>query len=1161
MGGKKLYEMLFSLNARLNSGFNNTFTKAQEQYARLGKEINALEQVQKDVSAYQKQQQAITATTEKLRNLEKQQALVKRQIEDACAAGESTAALEREELKLQQQIKNTNEALGRQNQKLKSTGDRLKETGVDTANLKETNKALTDTLKELEEEQEKAAEGAKTLGEKTAEGLNAAGQALVAAGIIAGVKELTDAFMVCVGIAGDFEASMSNVEALSQASEQDMAALTARAKELGAATKFTAQEAGDAMGYMAMAGWDATDMLQGMNGVLQLAAASGEDLAMVSDIVTDSLSAFGLTAADTAHFSDVLAAAATNSNTNVAIMGETFKMSASVAGALGYSIEDVATAVGLMANSGVKGSIAGTALRNTFNGLLEGATLTSAAFGEYEYSAVRADGTMKSFGATIDELRGYFEQMTEAERVSNAQVIAGQRGYNGLLAILNATDADYQSLSNSINNCTGAAERMAKIKLDNLNGQLTLMNSAWDAVKTTIGEQFIPELRTFAKAGTDALTWVNGFIRDHPALTKGVMAFTGTLGTAAVAVTGVNAALKLFSALNVAAMFTGPVGAVMGVAAAVAGVTAAVVGLVTKINEGIPSVKELTESARGMSETMQDASNAYNQTAEDIMASANVADVYISKLEAMGDYASLSAQGQQEYHNVLSLLCQTVPELAEHINLENNVIEGGTEALRANTEGWKQNALAQAMQERLKTVYAAQADVLVEAEKNRMKLTEAEAKAKAVETELSEARRKALDLYQESIDNGTELTQEYYDTQDAVSALAKEYLDALRPVEAYQEAVEAGEEAVKSAEAEIDSYATAMSNAMGNLTGAVEKQAQTLPELENALGPLRNELDQLAAAYDSAYNAAETSIAGQYAIWDEAAKIVPTSIDKIQKALESQAKYWQDYDRNIQTVLNNAGDIAGLNEMLAGLDAGDAKTVNFVAGLAQASKTDKEALKEMVQTWNEANQHQKEAADSFSAYASGLSNGLDEIQQEIIDAVEDIDLSAEAAESARATIQAYIDQTEKMKGPVQEAFKGVWQGVLDTMPAVVPVPATVSSEPSNANAKMRRPQRGYATGTQNAVPGWAWVGEEGPELMWFSGGEQVLNARQSAALSAEPAPVSAGGASQVQVVFNIAGNATPETVQDLQAFGDEIVSRVLDTLETERADRARRAIR
>lgn len=456
MASKREWTQEFILNARLNSGFNSTFSKAQQEFSRLGKEIQSLDRVQKDISAYQKQQTAMENTRSKLENLQKQHDLLQKEISETTG---STTGLERENATLEQRIRDTTNALERQRERLESTGTRLKEAGVDTANLSETSRALRDTLGELREEQAKAAEGAQTFGERAAAGFNAAGEALAAAGIAAAVKELTDGFVACVGIAGDFEEAMSTVEALSQAGTREMAALSAQAKELGATTKFTATEAGDAMGYMAMAGWDATDMLQGMNGVLQLAAASREDLATVSDIVTDSLSAFGLAAADTAHFSDVLAAAATKSNTNVSIMGETFKMSASVAGALGYSIEDVATAMGLMANSGVKGSIAGTALRNTFNGLLEGVTLTSSAFGEYEYSAVRADGTMKSFGSTIEELRDRFEQMTEAERVSNAQAIAGQRGYNGLLAILNATDADYASLTNSINNCAGAAER------------------------------------------------------------------------------------------------------------------------------------------------------------------------------------------------------------------------------------------------------------------------------------------------------------------------------------------------------------------------------------------------------------------------------------------------------------------------------------------------------------------------------------------------------------------------------------------------------------------------------------------------------------------------------------------------------------------------------
>ena len=403
MASKREFEMLFALNARMNSGFSGTFSKAQAEFSRLGKEIQGLHKVQGDIASYQKQQSAIEATRSKLESLQKQHDLLQKEIGETTG---STSGLEREKVKLEQRIKDTEAALERQGQKLENTGARLKDAGVDTSNLAQKDAELTAKIKELENQQDKAADSAASFGEKASQGVTAIGDALAAAGIAMALKEIADAFMECVGIAADFEEAMSTVEALSQANAQEMAALTAEAKDLGATTKFTAKESADAMGYMAMAGWDATDMLQGMDGVLQLAAASGEDLAMVSDIVTDSLSAFGLTAKDTAHFSDVLAAAATSSNTNVAIMGETFKMSASVAGALGYSIEDVAVAMGLMANSGVKGSIAGTALRNTFNGLLEGVTLTGAAFGEYEYCAVKADGTMKDFGSTIDELRG-----------------------------------------------------------------------------------------------------------------------------------------------------------------------------------------------------------------------------------------------------------------------------------------------------------------------------------------------------------------------------------------------------------------------------------------------------------------------------------------------------------------------------------------------------------------------------------------------------------------------------------------------------------------------------------------------------------------------------------------------------------------------------------
>lgn len=1154
MASKSQHVMSFILNAQQNAGFKAVFTGAQQEFARLGKEIQGLHRVQGDIASYQKQQTAIQNTEQKLRNLTAQQELLKEQMKTASA--EALPGLEREYLKLDQRVGDTVAALERQRQKLGDTGARLKEAGVDTANLSETSRALKDTLKELGAEQRKAAEGAQTFGEKAAAGFDAAGQALAAAGIAAAVKELTDGFAACVGIAGDFEAAMSTVEALSQAGAREMSALSAEAKELGATTKFTAKESADAMGYMAMAGWDAAEMLSGMNGVLQLAAASGEDLAMVSDIVTDSLSAFGLTAADTARFSDVLAAAATNSNTNVAIMGETFKMSASVAGALGYSIEDVAAAMGLMANSGVKGSIAGTALRNTFNGLLEGVTLTGKAFGEYEYSAVRADGTMKGFGATIDELRGYFEQMTEAERVANAQAIAGQRGYNGLLAILNATDADYQTLTSSINDCAGAAERMAKIRLDNLNGQLTLMDSAWDAVKTTVGEEFLPELRGLAEAGTDMLTWVDGFIREHPALTKGVIAFTGALGGAAVAITGVNAGLKLFQALNVAAMFTGPVGAILGGAAAVAGVTAAVVGLVSAVNEGVPDLKELTGAARDMGEVMAEAAAGYERTTEETLAAANVADAYIGRLETMGDYAGLSAERQREYHDILSLLSETVPELAGSIDLTNNTIEGGTAALRANTEAWKQNAMAQAMQERLKAVYAARADVLIEQEKNRRRLTEAETKAAMVEEALYKAQDRMAELMEASQRSRTGLTQEYFDLQEAVSELSIQYQKAVRPISAYQKAVDEGAAAAAEAQAEIDEFTAAVDS----LTGAAAEQAGILPELENALAPVRNEIDRLAAAYNEAYEAALGSMEGQYALWDKAESVVPTSAASVNAALESQARYWQEYNQNIQTVLDNAGDIAGLNELLAGLNAGDKDTVNFVAGLAQASRSDKKALEEMVQNWQEAKRRQEEAAGSFSEYASGLAGEMDGLREELVQSVRDMDLSGEAAESARATIQAYIDQAEAMRGPLRRAFAGLWQGALDALPAVVSAPYGDSAWAANRTVPM------YAGGTNSAAPGLALVGENGPELVYFHGGERVLTAAETAAraepLQAMPVPAAASGSVSVQFSVLVEGNASPETVESIRDYVEsgDFKERVREAVEEAQAEAVRRTM-
>lgn len=1146
----KQFEMLFQLNAQMNGGFSSTFSKAQAEFTRLGKEIQSLHKVQGDIASYQKQQSAIENTKAKLESLQKQHDLLQKEISETTG---STAGLEREKVKLEERIKNTETALERQNQKLQTTGERLKEAGVDTGNLAQKDAELTAKIKELETEQDKAAEGASSFGEKSAQAFGTIQQAIATAGVAVAVKEIADAYLECVGVAADFEEAMSNVEALSQANAQEMASLSAQAKELGATTKFTAQEAGDAMGYMAMAGWDANDMLQGMDGVLQLAAASGEDLAMVSDIVTDSLSAFGLTAADTAHFSDVLAAAATNSNTNVSIMGETFKMSASVAGALGYSIEDVAVAVGLMANSGVKGSIAGTALRNTFNGLLEGVTLTGAAFGEYEYSAVKADGTMKDFGDTIDELRACFDQMTEAERVNNAQAIAGLRGYNGLLAILNATDADYASLTDSINNCTGAAERMANVKLDNLNGQLTLMDSAWDALKTTIGEQFNPELRTLAEIGTDVFGGIDEFIQNNPALVKGVMAAAGAVGAGVIALTGVATVTKVLIPLMGALTAATPgVNIIVGVTAAVAGVVGVLTALVTAANEGVPSVKELTEAARDMREAMDEAGATYEDTATQTLATAEVAGIYIDKLEQIEAATNGNVKENQEYHNILALLTRTVPELADYIDLENNAIEGGTEALRQHTEAWKKDAEAQAYQEYINSLYDQYSEVMAESAENSIKLTQAQIKLETAEKNREDALARMDALYQDAIDNNTALSQEYYDLQNAVYGYNDEINQAERTIKNLNKAIDEDAEAVAAAEAEIESAQEAveqLTNVTEEQTAAEAEAAAQAAELQGVIGDTADQIAVLAEAYSDAYDSALDSISGQYALWDDAAKVVATSASSINDALESQITYWQDYNTNLQSLTERSADIEGLSEVIASFADGSADSVNAIAGLANASDED---LRAMVTNWQTLQQEQEAAAGSVADLKTDFSATMDELQAALAEDIEAMDLGEEAKSSGQATIQGYIDGANSMLPAVRNAYAELGRAASNAL-----------GTPSSGNTPSI-PM--YAGGTDNAAPGFALVGEEGPELVYFGGGEKVMDAARTAAFQTNAAPaVSAvlsatGGSSpSVQVVFQISGNATPETVQALQEYGDEFAAHVLEVLEDAGVDAQRRA--
>ena len=333
---------------------------------------------------------------------------------------------------------------------------------------------------------------------------------------------------VAVKTAADFDTAMSQVGAVSGATGKDLDALRDKAREMGSKTKFSASEAAEAMNYMAMAGWKTSDMLSGIEGIMNL-AASGEDLASTSDIVTDALTAFGLTAADSGHFADILAAASSNANTNVSMMGETFKYCAPIAGALGFSAEDTAEAIGLMGNAGIKSTQAGTAFRTIMSNLSGEVKICGSNIGEVTIATTNADGSMRDLSAILADCRTAFGGLSESEKAAAAEALVGKNAMSGFLALMNAAPADIEKVSSAIANCDGKSAEMAATMQDNLAGQLTILKSQLEELAISFGEILMPAIRQI-------VTWVQGFVDKLNGMDEGTKNTIVTIGLLAAAI-------------------------------------------------------------------------------------------------------------------------------------------------------------------------------------------------------------------------------------------------------------------------------------------------------------------------------------------------------------------------------------------------------------------------------------------------------------------------------------------------------------------------------------------------------------------------------------------------------------------------------------------------
>lgn len=558
----------------------------------------------------------------------------------------------------------------------------------------------------------------------------------------------------------DFDSSMSNVSAISGATGEDFDRLRDKAREMGAETKFSASEAADAMSYMAMAGWKTEDMLGGIGGIMSLAAASGADLATTSDIVTDALTGMGYTAADAGRLADVMAAASSNANTNVEMMGETFKYVAPVCGSLGYSMEDTALAVGLMANSGIKASQAGTQLRGALTNMVKPTEAMEGVMNELGIEIANEDGSMKSLDETLKILRSSFavtteeqkaqrlatleqqaiadgygdslaglteeekyfqlamyagqeqikgmseaqfkkqaqdklgikvtkktnkaqvaqnlalalgtqaiEGLTQEQQSQYAATIFGKEAMSGMLAIINASEEDYNKLSDAIKNSEGAAEEMAGTMQENLNGQLQILKSQLEEAAISIGDTLIPMIRNLVGKIQEWMDWFNQLDDSQKQMIVTVGLIVAALGPLLIIIgqiaTGIGSIMSLVATLGPLFAAGGPI--MLGVTA-IGLMGAAIYDTRQKADDYYHSLADLSEEEQENKRKVDELKSSYEKLAE-------------KRKDSLGD---IDTQAQHESDLWKEL---------QNITDENGKIQEGQEARAEFIVGELQDAL------------------------------------------------------------------------------------------------------------------------------------------------------------------------------------------------------------------------------------------------------------------------------------------------------------------------------------------------------------------------------------------------------------------------------------------------------------------------------------
>ena len=1023
------------------------------------------------------------------------------------------------------------------------------------------------------------ADSVESFGSRATQAIDAVSGVLAAAGIAALLKEIKQGFDECAQASMDFESAMTGVAKTTDLTDEELAdmsdAIKAMSTEIPATTTDIAAvaEAAGQLGIQKDALLDFTRVMTMLgtatNMTAEDAATALARFANITGMSADNYDRLGAVIVDLGNNFATTESEITQMGTRLASGGR-------LAGLTEPQIMALAAA---MSSVGIEAEAGGTAMTQTLNAIEKAvANGEDALQGFADVAGMSADEFAQTWSTdALDALTAFIRGLgTLDERGESAVLVLEDLGLKGIRQgnMLKSLALAADQMDSAVQTANTAWDENialtneANKRYATTQSKLDMMQNAYNNLKVAVGDAFAPALRDVYDAGTDVLNVLGAFVQENPALVKGVATFTGVVGGATVALTAYAAISKVIKALDMATLFAGPAGAIMLGVTAVSLLVGGIIGLADAAKDrAAPSVKELTEAARELDKAMSDAQAAYDGTMGTTMATATVAEQYIARLKELDSVGEKTTAQQQEYHGILIKLVETIPELADCIDLENDVINGGTAALEANTTAWLENARAKAYQNQLSEIYAKYADAEIDRAKRQAELPDAEEKARAATVAYNAALKKKNDLLddaQKQIDAYYEETGILEDAEyflgDALDEVNREVTDAnIAWIEAagyvtnLEESIKEYDNTLKEADAEI----AEITDAHKRLTGATEDSTSATDDASRGYGELSAEIssamervEAITQAYNDAYDSAQESIRGQYSLWQEADSIIATSASSINTNLQGQITHWQTYNENLASLRERTGDIEGLSDLIGSFADGSADSVNAIAGMAAASDED---LTAMVANWKKLREEQDKAAEDIADFRTGFSEFMDAISADLENAVDGMDYGTEAAAAGRATIQGFIDGATGMLPTVQQAYSQLGSAALAALNR------NGYYNGSFPNRRMSGFSR-YASGTTSAEAGLALVGEEGPEFVMMHGGEAVLNAADTHS-AIEAMTATSDSAVPVQVNITVEGDVNDGVMDRLESYGEEFAEHVRAVIREDNINAQRGAYR